>query len=218
MKIFRKTCKFNCQGNKKISYCLGAFIFLILFQAQAFDASEFGDFSSRSVIEGELYKRSNISQNLKDTLQDKKLAPTHACLFEQIRKGNYDNVKLLLEAKVNPNKSYMGEYAIYIAAKENKFDILKLLYENKAQLDRGFYSELYEAIRLKNTEMAQYLLDRGARVNYTSSITNDTILYLALKNKMYDISSKIIAKGAYADNRSVKYIKKHKLQSLIPQQ
>ena len=201
-----------------ISYCLVIILSLITNNSFALDLSDFGDFSSRSVIKDQLYNHSKISQDLKDELNAKKLTPTQKCLFAQIKKGDYDNVALLLKANTDPNKSYMSEFAIYIAAKEDKFDILKLLYENNAKLDRGFNSELFEAVKNKNEEMAKYLLDRGAKVNYTSSITDDSILYLALKNKMYDIASQIILKGAYADNRSVNYIRKHKLQYLIPQQ
>ena len=193
-------------------------LFLLNISSFAFDINELGDFSSRSVIEGRLYNRQTMTQEQRDLLTYKKLTPTHKCLFEQIKKGNYDNVALLLQAKVNPNQSYLSEYAIYIAAKANKFDILQLLYDNNAKLDRGFYSELYEALRNKNPEMAQYLLDRGAKVNYMDSITNNTVLYMALKNKMYDLASQIIAKGAKPDTRSVKYIRKHKLAHLIPQQ
>ena len=195
-------------------------IILVLFMTSplcAFDLSDMGDFSSRSTIENQLFNRKTISQDEKDVLVAKKLAPTHRCLFEQIKKGSYENVELLLNAKVNPNVAYMNEYAIYIAAKENKFDILKLLYENNAKLDRGFFSELYEAVKNKNADMAQYLLDRGARVNYTDSITNNTILYLALKNNMHDLVKQLILKGANPDIKSLKYMKKHKLADLIPQ-
>ena len=183
----------------------------------AFDLNDLGDFSSRSLIESRIYNNQLTNQEQRDALVLHKLAPTHKCLFEQIIKGNYENVKLLLEANINPNQSYMSEYAIYISAKHNKFDILKLLYENNAKLDRGFYSELYEAIRNKNPEMAQYLLDRGARVNYIDSVTNNTVLYLALKNKMYDLDSQMIQKGAKADPRSVNYLRKHKLGYLVEQ-
>ena len=181
----------------------------------AFDLNDLGDFSSRSVIESKLYNKEKITQDQKDILKSKKLTPTPQCMIEQIKKGSYENVELLLQSKVNPNQHYYSEYAIYIAARENKFDILKLLYEYNAKLDRGFNSELFAAVKNKNKEMAQYLLDRGAKVNYTDSITNDTILYAALKNKMYDIASQLIQKGAYADIRSVKYMKKHKLGYLI---
>ena len=77
-----------------------------------------------------------------------------------------DNVELLLNSGVNPNESYLAEYPIYIAAKKNNFIALKLLYNKGAKLDRGFNSELYEAIKNKNPDMAQFLLDRKANINY----------------------------------------------------
>lgn len=185
----------------------------------AFDISELGDFSSRSAVEGSLFKREpTISQEIKDLLNERKLYPSTQCLIEQVKKGNIENIELLLKAKVNPNQSYMADYPIYIAAKENKFDIVKLLYENNAKLDRGFYSELYEAIKNKNEDMAQYLLDRGANIRYTDSTANSTVLYASLKNKMYNIAGQMISKGAPADKKSVMYIKKHKLEYLIPGQ
>lgn len=193
-------------------------IFCLVFLSNAgfcFDLENYGDFSSRSVIMNQLYKKNSIPQELKDVLTQKKLAPTTKCLFEQIKKGNTENVSLLLEAKIDPNSSYMSDYPIYYAARFDKFDILKLLYEKGAKLDRGFYSELYEAVRNKNKEMAQYLLDRNAKVNYSDSITNNTILYMALKNNMIDIASQLIDKGARADVKSVKMIKKKKLIDLV---
>ena len=196
-------------------------ITLVLFSVPsfAFDINELGDFSSRSVIEGALFKREEtIPQEIKDLLKAKKLYPNSKCLIEQIKKGNIENVELLLRAKVNPNQNYMTDYPIYIAARENKFDILKLLYENNAKLDRGFYSELYAAIKNKNEQMAQYLLNKGANLRYIDAITNDTVLYSALKNKMYNTAEQMILKGAPADNKSINYIKKHKLEYLIPQQ
>ena len=210
------------EGNKKVfSYCLIVLspYFAICNSAFAFDINELGDFSSRSVIEGSLFNTTpSIPQEIKDILKEKKLYPDTKCLIEQIKKGNIENVELLLKAKVNPNQDYMTDYPVYIAARENKFEILKLLCNNNAKIDRGFFSELYEALKNKNHEMAQYLLDRGANVRYIDAVTNDTILYTALKNKMYDIAGQMILKGAPADQKSIIYIKKHKLEYLIPQQ
>ena len=207
---------FKILKNEKWKLLFLFFIFFTTTGIYGYDLSDFGDFSSRSIIMNKLNNQSPMTQEQRDLLVSKKLTPTSECLFVQSKKGNYDNVKLLLEAKVNPNQSYMSEFPIYIAAKENHFEVVKLLYEYNAKLDRGFYSELYEAIRNKNQEMAQWLIDKGARVNYIDSITNNTILYLSLKNNMYDISTQLISKGAKADMRSVKYIKKKKLINLIP--
>jgi len=193
------------------------FIIFLLFgtiSAMAIDYS--GDFSERSVIMRNIFGVSKLEQEQKELLKTKKLAPNVQCMMEQIKKGNIENVKLLLQANVDPNKSYMSDYPIYIAARCNQTEIVKLLRQNGAKIDRGFYSELYEALRNKNAELAQYLIDEGARVNYQDSITNNTILYMSLKNNMHDISKELILKGANADNKSVAYIRKHKLQSLIP--
>lgn len=181
----------------------------------AIDLSEFGDFSSRSVIMGNLTGKERLTQDQKDILKARKLTPTSQCLIEQIKKNNYENVEILLDSKVDPNKSYMSDYPIYIAARYNKFEILKLLKEKGAKLDKGFYSELYEAIRNKNSQMAQFLIDNDAKVNYLDSMTNNTILSMALKNNMKDIASQLIQKGARADIKSIKLIKKKKLFYLI---
>ncbi len=191
--------------------------FFVNIPVNAFDINDFGDFSSRSVIESSLFNRQTSTQEQRDLLKARNLVPTTKCMIEQIKKNNYENVKLLLEAKVNPNQQYMANYPIYIAVKENRFEIVKLLCENNAKLNKSMYSELYEAVRNKNKEMAQYLLDKGANVNYTDNFGNSTILYLALRNKMYDLASQMIQKGARADKDSVKYVQKHKLEYLIPQ-
>ncbi len=190
-------------------------VVLFSLPALALDITEYSDFSSRSIIMNKMNNTESISQEQKELLISKKLFPTSECLNQQIKKGNIENVKLLLDSKTNPNNSYYSEYPIYTAAKANNFEILKLLYEYGAKLDKGFYSELYEAVKNENKEMAQFLIDNGARVNYQDSITNNTILYMSLKNRMYDISAQLIAKGAKADMKSVGYIKKKKLYNLI---
>lgn len=181
----------------------------------AIDISDFGDFSTRSVIMNNLSGKERINQEQRDILKAKKLTPTSQCLIEQIKKGNLENVSILLDSKVDPNKSYMSDYPIYIAARYNKFEILKLLKDHGAKLDRGFYSELYEAVRNKNKDMAQFLIDNNAKVNYLDSITNNTILSMALKNNMKEIAAQLIQKGAKADIRSIKLIKKKRLFYLI---
>lgn len=193
---------------------------VLIFQTPvlAFDYSELGDFSERSQIMQHLYGKNGreaINQEQKDLLQSKKLAPTTKCLFDQIKKNNYENAQLLLDSKVSPNESYYSEYPIYYAAKLNRSEIAKLLLEYGAKLDRGFYSELYEAVKNKNTELAQIFIEKGARINYQDSITGNTILYYALKNNMLDIAQQLIQKGARPDKKSVQIIKKKKLFNLI---
>ncbi|MBQ4646204.1 MAG: ankyrin repeat domain-containing protein [Candidatus Gastranaerophilales bacterium] len=186
---------------------------LFAMSASAIDINDYGDFSSRSLIMSG--QKNELSQEQKDLLLSKKLSPTTKCLIEQIKKKNNSNVELLLNSNVNPNKNYMAEYPIYIAAKENNFEAVKMLYEKGAKLDRGFNSELYEALRHKNSQMAQYLLDRKANIKYQDAITENTILYMALKNNMIPIAQQLIDKGIGADRKSVILIKKKKLEYLI---
>jgi len=196
----------------KILFLLLPMLFLTM-SALAIDMSEFSDFSSRSVIMGA--SKNVLTQEQKDVLLSRKISPTIQCLILQIKKNNNENVELLLRYGLNPNESYLAEYPIYIAAKENNFEALKMLYESGAKLDRGFYSELYEAVKNKNSEMAQFLLDNKANIQYKDSVTENTILYLALKNNMLDISQQLIDKGAKPDKKSVLLIKKKKLFYLI---
>lgn len=196
------------------------FFFCIQFVSISFaiDADELGDFSSRSVIMRKIYENPSATKEQDNLLESKKLTKTPACLFKQIKKGNIENVNLLLKAKVNPNESYYGDYPIYYAAKRNETEIVKLLYEYGAKLDRGFYSELYEAVKHENFELAQFLINRGAKVNYMDSLTNNTILYLALKKDMILTASYLIKKGAKADTKTLKLLKKKKFRFQFDQQ
>ena len=192
---------------------------VLLIKAPAFasniDLKDYGDFSSRSILMNKINGTDKMPQEIKDLLKEKKLSPTVACLVEQIKRGDIDNVDLLLKAKVNPNDNYYADYPIYYAAKYNKFDILKLLYENNAKLDRGFNSELFEAVKNKNNELAQFLLSKNAKVNYSDSLTNNTILYYAIKNNMIDVAAELINRKAKIDLKTAKLIKKKKLFNLI---
>ena len=180
----------------------------------AIELSEIGDFSSRSLILSNK-EQDKLTQEQKDILASKKLSATVQCLVEQSKKGNLENVQILLNSGVNPNKSHLNEYPIYIAAKNNHFEVVKLLYENNAKLDRGFFSELYEAVKNKNAQMAQYLIENKARLDYQDSITTNTILYVALKNNMIETAQLLIDNGAGPDTKSVKLIKKKNLGYLI---
>ena len=200
--------------NRKIVSLLMPMLFFAT-SALAVDISEYGDFSSRSLIINN--QKNNLTQEQKDILLLRKLAPTTQCLIQQIKKNNIENVEFLLDIGLDPNRNYSTEYPIYIAAKENHFEMVKLLHEKGAKLDRGFYSELYEALKNKNNEMAQYLLDNKANIKYIDSVSQNTLLYLALKNNMLEIAQQLIAKGANVDRKSVLIIKKKKLLYLINQ-
>ena len=195
------------------------FIFLValIFVCNPVFSLDYANFSDNSIIENNINKDYSITKEQQQEFVSRKLQPNMKCLITEIKKGNIDNVEFLLKAKLDPNGNYITEYPVLVAAKYNKEEIVKLLMDYGAKLDRGFYSELYEAVKNKNKNLAKYLINKGAKLNYQDALTNRTTLYLSLKNKMYDISALMIKKGAKADIQSVKYIKRHKLQNLIEQ-
>ena len=181
--------------------------------ALAIDLNDYGDFSSRSLILSQ--QKNELSQEQKDILILKKLNPSPKCLLHQVQKNNIENVALLLEFGINPNIAYMGEYPIYIATKNNNFEMVKLLYQNGAKLDKSINSELFTAVKKKNNEMAQFFLDKKANIYYVDFLSENTILYVALKNNMYDIAQQLILKGAKIDMKSAWIIKRKKLEYLL---
>lgn len=180
----------------------------------AINLEDFGDFSSRSVIISGMQNQNKLSQEMKDLLEQKKLALNSACLISQIKKKNIENVAILLNAGINPNISENAQYPIYVAAKENNFEMVKMLYDKGAKLDKGFYSELYEALKNKNHEMAQYLLDRNANISYRDAITTNSILYMAIKNNMLDIAKQVAKKGVFVDRKASYLLAKKKIKLL----
>ncbi len=188
-------------------------VFFVIAPANAIDYA--GDFSSRSLIMRSLTGEDRVTQEQKDILASKKLTPTQKCLVEQIKNKNIENVKILLSAKVNPNINYNSEYPIYIATKTNNFEMVELLYSNGAKLDKGFNSELYEAIRNKNTPMAMFLIENGARVNFRDTVNGKTPIYLALQNNMFDVANLLLDKGASVNQKTFYLMKKKKQTQML---
>ncbi len=195
----------------KIIFLLMPILFNV--SALAIDLNDYGDFLSRSLILSQ--QKNELSQEQKDILVSKKLNPSPKCLLKQVQKNNIENVALLLEFGINPNIAYMGEYPIYIATKNNNFEMVKLLYKNGAKLDKSINSELFTAVKKKNNEMAQFFLDKKANIHYVDFLSENTILYMALKNNMYDIAQQLILKGAKIDIKSAWIIKGKKLEYLL---
>lgn len=184
-------------------------------QENIFSNTYFDDFSNRSQILKSLNQQNGITQEQKDILSYNKLTPDSACLIEQIKKRNIKNIKILLEAKVDPNRQYNIEYPFHIAAKMNDMEIVELLYSYGAKPDTSFYSELYEAAKNKNEAMAQFLLDRNANINYIDNTSGNTPLYMAVKNNMTNLAQQMIQKGAKIDEKTLILIKKKKLDSIF---
>ncbi len=188
------------------------FLISILFFQTAYgiNLDNLGDFSSRSIII-QPNGKTQLNQELLNIMREKKLSPDINCLINEIEKNNAENVALILKTNIDLNRNYFTDYPIFHAVKKNNIQITKMLLDNGAKLDRGFNSELYQAVKNKNAEMAQLLIDYGAKVNYIDVLTNNSILYLSLKNNMTEITKQLIRKGVNFDNKSIYYIKKKKI-------
>ncbi|MBQ8635388.1 ankyrin repeat domain-containing protein [bacterium] len=197
---------------KKIFILLVPVLFLKL-PVQAFDVTQLGDYESRSIYYS--MQKNPTSQEHRDLLKSKKLSENIRCLIKQIEQNKIENVRLLLNSNVNVNSGYIGETPLYVAVKKNNYEITKLLLENKAKPDQGFYSELQLSINNKNQDIAHLLIKYNANVNYTTLVTEDTLLYLSLKNNMFETSERLIQKGAKIDSKSEALIKKKKLDYLL---
>jgi len=203
------------KGNK-IFISILSLVFLKT-SAIAFDENVFKSLPSNSSL---FYKFYGSTSNktpveVENKLKEEKLSPDIFSLIKQVKKNNIDNVKLLLEAGVNPNDNYMLQFPLYIAAKKDNIEMVKLLLKYNAKPDMAMYSELFEALRNKNKELAFLLIEYGANVNYFDSVTNKTCLYYALKNEMYDIALVLKNKGARLDKYSNVLIQTNKLQYLF---
>ena len=193
----------------KLFFILSIFLLNSCF---ALDITQIQSFSAQSKILNTIEKDKNyVPQEQRDLIKSKKMALTSESLIQQIKKNKYDNVKLLLDCKLDPNEPYFTDYPITISAKYNKFEILELLYEYGAQIDRGFSSELYYAIKNKNHKMAMFLIERNANFNYRDEFSNYSILALSLKNNMPQVELTLIQKGANIDINALQLIKKKKL-------
>ena len=92
-------------------------------------------------------------------------------------------------------------------------------YKNVAERIMGgdvpFIDFEQEAIKNKNVELTDFLIDNGARINYRDSVTGNTPLYIALKNDMTNTSIKLIKKGASINQKAYLLLRKKKLDYLL---
>ena len=198
-------------------FCLYSFVSCVFVFADTIQGqlSDFGDFSSRSVIMRTLNGEQRTTQEQKDVLSSKKLSPSVACLIQQIKKQDIENVRLLLEAKINPNEQYNLEYPLFVASKTNNMEMVELLYSYGAKPDKGFNSELYQSIKNKNETMAQFFIDKGSNINYMDAVNGNTPLYLAIKYNMIDTAVQLVEKGAKVNQKTFILMHKKKMNNLI---
>ncbi|KAH0608693.1 uncharacterized protein H6S33_001827 [Morchella sextelata] len=107
--------------------------------------------------------------------------------------------KLLLKNGANPNVCYHGPTTLTAAAGSGIYDWVKLLLENRAEInakpgERNGKTALQVAAELGYTEIVTLLLDYGANANFRYH--GPTALQLAAENGHFEVVKELLAKGA----------------------
>lgn len=150
-------------------------------------------------------------QAAEDLLVQFGISKSPNAFVKYIKDDNLKAVQLLLDAGFNPNTSINANYPLYYAARYNRSRIINLLLEKGADPNKDFTSPLRFTILHKDYNSSKLLLDKGANPNYRDALTDESLLYTALKKKQYDIARLLIESGAKQDRRSYQYISKKKL-------
>lgn len=205
-------------------------MFVLLFANTAFADYYFDNFSASDLsspftsgFEGYIpLKKQQLTAEQKERIrlareemEQKKLAFTSEVFIKQIKKNKTQNVALMLDAGMNPNTDYFGEYALFYASKNNKTETALLLLERGANPNVGFDSPLFWAVKNNNFKLAEKLIEKGAKLDFTELVSSDTILYTALKNKRYEIAKLLIENGAKIDGKSAMVIEKRNLYNTL---
>lgn len=130
------------------------------------------------------YSRSKVSKQKTDPeIQKRKLI----AFFKSVLEGNFKNTSTLLN--FSPHlaniKDAKGRFAIHLAAKNNKKDVLELLLakgSNIESLDINKKTPLHYAAENGSIEVIEMLLAKGANLKSKDKL-NETAFDLANKNK-----------------------------------
>lgn len=118
--------------------------------------------------------------------------------------GYKNKVELLLIAGLNPNESWFNPrnrfsyYPLHQASGHSSPDILKLLIEYKAEvnkIDQHGYTPIFYAIEYGNLKNVEYLIENGADVNFKFKNKLNPLQY-ALNKRKQDIVELLKRKGA----------------------
>ena len=107
-------------------------------------------------------------------------------LYMAAQEGNYQNVERLLANGASPNSflKFNSVTSLAIASQNGFFDIVKLLVENGADvnLTKDGYTPLYRAVQEERYNIAQYLIDKSADINYVQANGLTSLFYAVYKN------------------------------------
>jgi ankyrin repeat protein len=112
-------------------------------------------------------------------------------------------VKFLLTQGVTPIATADGELPQFAALRANHTEVLKVFFENGYSPDeRNFtyngYTLLITAARAGDLDMMQFLIDKGARLGYTST-HGETPLHQAVDSNQYEAAKFLLDQGFIVD-------------------
>jgi ankyrin repeat protein len=109
-------------------------------------------------------------------------------LLESAEKGDLTKIKSLVELKglYLETKNSGKQTALYTAAKNNHFLIVKYLVEQGAEInarEKDGWSILHRAVATNNLSMVQYLVENGANLHIKTNYAKETPLEMAKNDK-----------------------------------
>ena len=121
----------------------------------------------------------------------------------------YNEIKYLLNKGANPN--YIDESdtthttPLIVAAKNNWYNIVNLLLESGANIEKEIYEKgnaLIQAVREGHHEIVLLLIKKGANVNHAQNVSDMTALHWAVLNSRENIVKLLLKNGANPDLRA----------------
>lgn len=169
-----------------------------------------------SFLKGEFQICDMIKSLLKDrpgsvndySIKEKNGAINPKLIINTVKSGNIDKIKILIKCGADLNSHEKHESsALHWAVLWGMTDVVKLLVENGAEInERNYYNEsslLLTALNEKKTEIALYLIEKGADLNFADSKSHK-ILHTAVENNYADIVRSLLKHG-YDVNKRDRY-------------
>lgn len=123
------------------------------------------------------------------TILEKSLAPVLLCWYASI--GDVDSLKELINLGVDINlQDYDNRSAIHLAAGENQFKILELLFIHNAQLKHDIKGEtaMYDAIRADSLKTIKLLRAKYGAADITRISPQELATEMCIAVAMNDIT------------------------------
>lgn len=118
------------------------------------------------------------------------------------RNKNPEMGRLLLEADANPNlQNKYGETAVMLASYYGQLNLVKQLYAKGAKIDHDGWNPLIYAASKGYTEIVEFLLNYGAKIDAITE-NGTTALMMAARGNHYNTAELLLKHGADASIRN----------------